>query len=438
MFKKIASSMILIFLLVSTGIFVSGGGVYDITDIPGGGTTAFNNVRVDGALGWQYTFTTLGGNETSTNTQPRLEVNWPGNTKTSTAEAYWGDWPAGATIKCYASDCGSYVDRTVVDGYVTPEACRQWGSPCPGWTWWERYYPYHFRGENISEITPVPDVPNTYTFNLKAYGDGLTNSEFRIISDDGGSAAPYDCSWFYIDAGGSGSSHDGVDGCPSSCYWQAGVYNCAFADPNDCLNGAGGDAPLPGWEGECNGVYALVQFFDDSTPLGTVYFESDDWVYMGSDTPITYTSYYDGIAYRTDNTPGAEIEFQRAITITADCIDEDTCTSPTTSGCNSASQKWECVMQGDGCYDNVTTDCGSCAECSAGSCTSFCLDCGLRVYNGTDILTVACAPQTYYPLKIRTNTGTYSVVLVDPADPNATKMRIYNGTDTLALRELPS
>ena len=66
------------------------------------------------------------------------------------------------------------------------------------------------------------------------------------------------------------------------------------------------------------------------------------------------------------------------------------------------------------------------------------IDIGLRVYDGTAIISIACEPAGTLtsPLRIRKNEVTYGIVLVDPSDPNASKLKIQTSSGVKALREL--
>lgn len=66
------------------------------------------------------------------------------------------------------------------------------------------------------------------------------------------------------------------------------------------------------------------------------------------------------------------------------------------------------------------------------------IDIGLRVYDGTAIISIACEPEGTLtsPLRIRKSEVTYGIVLVDPSDPNASKMNIQTSSGIKAVRKL--
>jgi len=70
--------------------------------------------------------------------------------------------------------------------------------------------------------------------------------------------------------------------------------------------------------------------------------------------------------------------------------------------------------------------------------TTAYVDCGLRAYDGTTIITIACEPAGTLtsPLRIRKGSTTYGIVLVDPSDPMASKIRIKTSSGIKALRKL--
>jgi hypothetical protein len=65
------------------------------------------------------------------------------------------------------------------------------------------------------------------------------------------------------------------------------------------------------------------------------------------------------------------------------------------------------------------------------------IDIGLRVYDGTEIVKIACEPQGTLtsPLRIAKNGVVYGIVLVDPSDPAASKLKIQTSSGTKALRK---
>ena len=63
------------------------------------------------------------------------------------------------------------------------------------------------------------------------------------------------------------------------------------------------------------------------------------------------------------------------------------------------------------------------------------VDCGLRFYNGTAAITIACEPSGTLtsPLRIRKGATTYGIVLVDTTDANASPIRIQTSSGLKAL-----
>jgi hypothetical protein len=64
-------------------------------------------------------------------------------------------------------------------------------------------------------------------------------------------------------------------------------------------------------------------------------------------------------------------------------------------------------------------------------------DIGLRAYNGTEVITIACEPETAVSsaLRIGKDSKVYGIALVDPTDPDATSIRIKTFSGVKALRE---
>jgi len=72
------------------------------------------------------------------------------------------------------------------------------------------------------------------------------------------------------------------------------------------------------------------------------------------------------------------------------------------------------------------------------SFTTSYLDIGLRLFDGTGIIKVACEPAgpSTSPLRIAKNGTIYSIVLVDVTDPLASKIRIQTSAGIKAIRKL--
>jgi len=65
------------------------------------------------------------------------------------------------------------------------------------------------------------------------------------------------------------------------------------------------------------------------------------------------------------------------------------------------------------------------------------VDIGLRYYDGTSVKTIACTTDlTNNPLRIHKNGTTYAIVLVDPTDASASKIRIKTPSGIKAWKEL--
>jgi hypothetical protein len=70
---------------------------------------------------------------------------------------------------------------------------------------------------------------------------------------------------------------------------------------------------------------------------------------------------------------------------------------------------------------------------------NYYVDCGLRIYDGTAIVIIACEPAGTLtsPLRIRKGNTTYGIVLVDINDASASKIRIQTSSGLKALRKYP-
>jgi hypothetical protein len=66
------------------------------------------------------------------------------------------------------------------------------------------------------------------------------------------------------------------------------------------------------------------------------------------------------------------------------------------------------------------------------------VDIGLRAYNGTEIITIACEPDDAISsaLRIVKDSKIYGIVLVDITDPDASSIRIRTSSGVKALKKL--
>ena len=93
------------------------------------------------------------------------------------------------------------------------------------------------------------------------------------------------------------------------------------------------------------------------------------------------------------------------------------------------------------CIGGTTQNLDFSSNCVSESCVvpNLCyVDCGLRIYDGTAINTIACEPlgTVTSPLRIFNGLNTYGIVLVDTSDAYASKARIYTPSGIKALRRL--
>ena len=67
------------------------------------------------------------------------------------------------------------------------------------------------------------------------------------------------------------------------------------------------------------------------------------------------------------------------------------------------------------------------------------VDIGLRMQDGAATIKIACEPpgDLASPLRIRKNGETYGILLVDPASPDASHIRIRTSAGVKALKKLP-
>jgi len=65
------------------------------------------------------------------------------------------------------------------------------------------------------------------------------------------------------------------------------------------------------------------------------------------------------------------------------------------------------------------------------------IDCGLRVFDGTSVIKIACEPAGTLtsPLRIRKGDTTYGIILVEVTDTNSSKIRIQTSSGIKALRK---
>lgn len=108
-------------------------------------------------------------------------------------------------------------------------------------------------------------------------------------------------------------------------------------------------------------------------------------------------------------------------------------------GCCGGVQPWETEI-----YDCIqTADCSTYTtqpDCENAGCTwgvSY-IDIGLRAFDGTEPVAIACEAlgTLTSALRIAKDGDVYGIALVDPADPNASKVRIQTNSGIKALRKL--
>lgn len=264
-------------------------------------------------LQWEVIFYTEGG--PLGGVEPSLEITDSDfNLITIFAKANWvDDW---------AQDhCG--VD--LVDG---------WSNFCNVYTWDYVYFPVNDYGFNSIKQSVLPE---TYTFNMKSYGNGMISETLYDISLD---------QW--------GNQYTCDDSCRraniGSCF---GVY-AEYVVIDDCYNppldGTACDDydDVYGWQ--CNGVRAEIAFYDGNNPVPEIVLNTDDW-----DTGFYGRDFiFWGEKWLTDTTPGPLIEFEETIDI---CMDECVLGD---SGCNLAGNAtWICVdnTPTGGCYEKIETIC---------------------------------------------------------------------------------
>jgi hypothetical protein len=87
-------------------------------------------------------------------------------------------------------------------------------------------------------------------------------------------------------------------------------------------------------------------------------------------------------------------------------------------------------------YSNATG--GDASDIGAYEVQQPAVDIGLRAYDGTATIKIACesGPLTS-PLRIGKNGTTYGILLVPPTAVNASKLRIQTASGTKALQKLP-
>jgi hypothetical protein len=74
-----------------------------------------------------------------------------------------------------------------------------------------------------------------------------------------------------------------------------------------------------------------------------------------------------------------------------------------------------------------------------GNSTTATADIGLRAFDGTSTIKVACEPAGTLTSKLRISKSgtTYGILLVNPSDPKASKVHIQTSTGVMALQKLP-
>jgi hypothetical protein len=320
MFKKKKLLIIGIFFLVLNISFVLSA-TYRVYS--GSNNFVFNANNLE----WKIDFWTLGG--PSSGNFPRLSIPEAGINLVA-PEATWMD-------DYRADSCGN----TPVNGWVT--------TPCEGWDYW--YYPLHYPSMVSLKQTVSP---GSYTLNAKSYGSGITDTVLSAV--DGG----YGCGVFcYIMKVDGSCLHAGK-------WWRADIYDC-HPSPDSCYQ------YNYWWGWKCNGLWAQIEFYDGTTAIPGVVFNSSAWPIIG-DTKESYDGY--SVTWLTDRNPQT-VEAQQTMKI---CMDECVASS---SGCSVAgTAMWNCVFQAGDCYHKVETACVAPTPYCNGAGT--CVECNYQTDCGTD------------------------------------------------------
>lgn len=92
----------------------------------------------------------------------------------------------------------------------------------------------------------------------------------------------------------------------------------------------------------------------------------------------------------------------------------------------------------DGTYPNAVGGDGSdIGACEVQSLSPAGLDIGLRLFDGTANITIACETPAVSPLRIAKGGTTYGIILVPTSSPDASKFRIQTASGTKSLMKLP-
>ena len=97
------------------------------------------------------------------------------------------------------------------------------------------------------------------------------------------------------------------------------------------------------------------------------------------------------------------------------------------------------VMGGDGYDENNNFGSHNDVWYSANPVCNGGVDVGLRINDGNGVIKIAAEPTGTLtsPLRIFKSGTIHGIVLVDPSDPNASRLRIRTSTATKALCRLP-
>ena len=100
------------------------------------------------------------------------------------------------------------------------------------------------------------------------------------------------------------------------------------------------------------------------------------------------------------------------------------------------------------CWKTTQSSCPGCTgNCICCTCSPrgpsvnqviFLVDCGLRFFDGTEVVIAACEPETHLnsPLKVSKGDEIFGIALVNPSSPSASKLLIKTDSGLKAIRKL--
>jgi hypothetical protein len=357
---KILISFLFIIVLILNISFIVGANYRIYSD-----GVLVHNSSLTQNLYWKIYFQTYGGENNSDGSLPTLTASGCGSACTITipnTDGIHARWQE-ANTRCRANWGGPNVNcATQYSDYI--------------------WYTFEHVVSQQKSTNKIQANPGTYDFNLIAYGDGPNPPSIEPESLDWDQWNIYSCR-----AGTPTATANWINADQSLAEWQHEYFESAVGTCNNnlegdkcpvCKNNPNGCSEYDAYNGYlCNGVYAVIQFFDGATADNFFSHRSDTW----GNGHTAYTK--NGRDWLTDATPGTVSVNQEIMIVEGDCIKGSECISgkycDTDNLCKDLPDCKKANPNGYGVLNDLSLDGTTCTDdgifctddvCDGGSCVN--------------------------------------------------------------------